>query len=199
MIDENDGRFPDESAVLVRYPLQPGPERQTGQSQDEHLAVLRTDRVTWPWLPGTIEQQCGPDEWLVTIEDRRLAELDDGSPAPEGTPDENLLFPQCYRDGSEIRSLPADSEPRGPEYVGWASAKAADPCGWATAEALDTQGGRDGTHYRDAAASGRYPGQVAPGVEIRRQGRSAEILAAHEQWMDTYAVGAAEAAPEGGQ
>lgn len=89
---ENDGRFPDESPVLVRYPLD-GPRSVS-------------DRAEWPWLPGTIEQQCGPDEWLVTIEDRRLAELDDGSPAPEGTPDEDLLFPQCYRDSSELRPTP---------------------------------------------------------------------------------------------
>ena len=108
MTGENDGRFPDESQVLVRYPLRPGPgpERQPGQSGDEHLAALRADRETWSWLPGTIEQQCGPDEWLITIEDRRLAELDDGTPAPAGTPDENLLFPQAYRDSSEIRPVP---------------------------------------------------------------------------------------------
>ena len=89
---ENDGRFPDESPVLVRYPLD-GPRSVS-------------DRAEWPWLPGTIEQQCGPDEWLVTIEDRRLAELNDGSPAPDGAPDEDLLFPQCYRDSSELRPTP---------------------------------------------------------------------------------------------
>lgn len=104
MIHENDSRFPDEAAVLVRYPLRPAPERHPDQSQDEHLAVLRADRETWPWLPGTVEQRCGPDEWLVTIEDRRLALLDDGSPAPEGTVDEDLLFPQCYRDSSELQA-----------------------------------------------------------------------------------------------
>ena len=104
MTDDNDGRFPDEAPVLVRYPLHPGPERQPGQSQEEHLAILRAERETWPWLLGTIEQQCGPDEWLITIEDRRLAELDDGSPAPEGTPDDDLLFPQCFRDASEIQA-----------------------------------------------------------------------------------------------
>ena len=105
MRHENNGRFPDESQVLVRYPLRPAPERQPGQSQDEHLATLRADRETWPWLPGTIEQQCGPDEWLVTIEDRRLAELDDASPAPDGTPDDDLLFPQCYRGSSELQAM----------------------------------------------------------------------------------------------
>lgn len=56
---------------------------------------------------GTVEQQCDPDEWLITIEDGRLAELQDGSPAPQGTPDDDLLFPQCYRDSSEIRAVPA--------------------------------------------------------------------------------------------
>jgi hypothetical protein len=106
MTGENDGRFPDESEVLVRYPVHPGPERQPGQSQAEHLAALRAERETWPWLPGTIEQQCGPDEWLVTIEDRRLAVLEDGLPAPAGTADEDLLFPQCFRDSSELRPSP---------------------------------------------------------------------------------------------
>jgi hypothetical protein len=42
-------------------------------------------RESWPWLAPTVEYQCGPDEWLVTIEDRRLAELDDGTLAPEMT------------------------------------------------------------------------------------------------------------------
>lgn len=46
MIDENDGRFPDESEVLVRYPLRPAPERQPGQSQEEHLAVPQAERET---------------------------------------------------------------------------------------------------------------------------------------------------------
>jgi hypothetical protein len=48
MMHENDGRFLDGSAVLVRYPLD-GP-RSAG------------DRETWPWLPGTVEQQCDPIE-----------------------------------------------------------------------------------------------------------------------------------------
>jgi hypothetical protein len=99
----NDGRFPDDSAVEVRFPLHPGPLRLPGRPEEEYLAVVRAERETWPWLLATVEQQCGPDEWLVTVEDRRVAELDDGSPAPEGTPDEGLLFPQAYRDSSEIR------------------------------------------------------------------------------------------------
>ena len=80
------------SAVLVRYPVD-GRQSASG-------------REAWPWLAGTVEQQCGPDEWLVTIEDRRVAELEDGSPAPEGTPDDDLLFPQCYQDSSELRLVP---------------------------------------------------------------------------------------------
>jgi hypothetical protein len=80
------------ASVLVRYPAD---SRQPA-----------SDRQAWPWLAGTIEQQCGPDEWLVTIEDRRVAELEDGSPAPAGTPDGDLLFPQCYRDSSELRPVP---------------------------------------------------------------------------------------------
>jgi hypothetical protein len=106
MTGENDGRFPYGSAVLVRYPLQPGPEHQPGQPHDEHLAALRADREAWPWLEGTVEQQCGPDEWLITIEDRRAAVLDDGSPAPEDTPEDDLLHPQAYRDSSEMRAAP---------------------------------------------------------------------------------------------
>lgn len=86
-------RFPAESEVLVRYPARPGPEPQPGQPRAEHRAALRAERETRPWLPGTIEQQCGPDEWLVTIEDRPLAELEDGRPAPAGAANEHLLFP----------------------------------------------------------------------------------------------------------
>jgi hypothetical protein len=78
--------------VLVRYPLD--------------APRSASDRERWPWLPGTAEQQRGPDEWRVTIEDRRPAELEDGTLAPEGTPDEDLLFPQCYRDSSELRAMP---------------------------------------------------------------------------------------------
>jgi hypothetical protein len=105
MTEDNDGRFPDQSEVLVRYPLTLT-EQKPGQSDAERLAELAAERRTWPWLPGTVEHQCGPDEWKITIEDRRLAELEDGTPAPDGTPDEDLLFPQCFRDASEIRTVP---------------------------------------------------------------------------------------------
>ena len=69
MDEDNDGRFPDDSPVLVRYP----------RDKEE-----RGDRSAWAWLPGTILSQCGPDEWHVCVEARELAVLDDGSrPRPE--------------------------------------------------------------------------------------------------------------------
>ncbi len=90
--------FPDDSEVMVRYPA-PG-------------MTASTPRESWPWMPGVIENQCGPDEWLVTVYSRELAELEDGSPAPEGTPGEDLWFPQCFRDSSELRPAPEpEAEP----------------------------------------------------------------------------------------
>lgn len=90
MAEENDGRFPDDSAVLVRYPA-PG-------------MTAETPRETWPWLPGIIEVQGAPDEWCVTVTDRRLATLEDmRTPAPPGTPDEDMWFPQCFRSAEELR------------------------------------------------------------------------------------------------
>ena len=65
---DNDGRFPDDSRVEVRYPR---------TRQEEH-----GDRAAWPWLPGSIVEQCGPDEWRVCVEDRDVAVLRDGRPAP---------------------------------------------------------------------------------------------------------------------
>jgi hypothetical protein len=39
------------------------------------------------------------------VEARELAVLDDRSPAPDGTADEDLFFPCCFRDSSEIRRV----------------------------------------------------------------------------------------------
>ncbi len=97
MDEENDGRFSDDSAVEVRYP------RDKREEQG--------DRSAWPWLPGSILSQCGPDEWHVCVEARELATLDDGSPAPAGTADGELLNPCCFRDASEIRRA-TDGEDR---------------------------------------------------------------------------------------
>ena len=96
MDEDNDGRFPDDSLVEVRYPL-------TRSEQ-------QGDRSAWPWLPGSILGQCGPDEWHVCVEARELATLDDGSPAPAGTAYEDLFSPCCFRDSSEIRRVNGGEE-----------------------------------------------------------------------------------------
>jgi hypothetical protein len=87
--NDNDGRFPDDSPVEVRYP-------RSNQEEDG-------DREAWPWLPGSIVEQCGPDEWLVCVEDRDIAVLGDGRRAPKRTASRNLCYPMCNRDASEIR------------------------------------------------------------------------------------------------
>jgi hypothetical protein len=84
--------------VEVRYP----------RTWQEELA----DRSAWPWRPGSILSQCGPDEWHVCAEARELATLADGSPAPApvGTADEDLFYLCCFRDASEIRRVAAGEE-----------------------------------------------------------------------------------------
>ena len=96
MDEDNDGRFPDDSLVEVRYPL----------NLQEELG----DRSAWPWLPGSILSKCGPDEWHVWVVARELAVLDDGSPAPAGTADGDLLYPCCFRDASELRRATGGEE-----------------------------------------------------------------------------------------
>ena len=44
--EDNDGRFPDESPVEIRYP----------RSKQEE----RGDRSRWPWLAGSILERAGP-------------------------------------------------------------------------------------------------------------------------------------------
>ena len=46
-----------------------------------------------PWRPGVILQQVGEDEWLVLVEDISLPALDG----------DELVYPTCFRDASEIR------------------------------------------------------------------------------------------------
>jgi hypothetical protein len=81
--------FPEGTRVEARYPR---------SKQEEH-----GDRAAWPWLPGVIEEVCGPDEWLITVTAPELATLEDGSPAPAGTDPDEVWHPQCFRDASEIR------------------------------------------------------------------------------------------------
>ena len=51
--------YPEDSWVEVRYPL-------TGEQ--EH-----GDRAAWPWLPGWVVAQCGPDEWEICVQAPELA------------------------------------------------------------------------------------------------------------------------------
>lgn len=94
---DNDGKFPDESPVEVRYPR---------SKQEEH-----GHRERWPWLPGTIVEQCGPDEWYVCVVARGLAVLEDGRPAAGSAASDDLFFPCCFRDSSEIRPRTASGSP----------------------------------------------------------------------------------------
>jgi hypothetical protein len=94
--EDNDGKFPGESPVEVRYP----------RSKQEEQG----GRERWPWLPGIIVEQCGPDEWYVCIEVRELAVLRDGRPAPRCTASRNLYYPCCFRDSSEIRPRSASND-----------------------------------------------------------------------------------------
>jgi hypothetical protein len=113
-----DGRWPEAHAVEVRYPLTSWTPPE-GISDDKTLELMKADRQTWPWLTGEIAGQCGPDEWEVVVYDDRLAQLEDGSPAPEGTPGEDLFFPRCFRDSSEIREpqRAAEVQPGEPGYA----------------------------------------------------------------------------------
>jgi len=74
--------FPDETPVL-------GGSRATSREK-------RGSREAWPWLPGTVLQQCGPDEWQVCVEVRELA-------YPEGG---ELWYPCCIRDAGEAEAAP---------------------------------------------------------------------------------------------
>lgn len=89
MSAENENPFPDGTEVWVRYPSTATEEK--GPRED------------WPWLGGVITQRCGPGEWEVQVTAREVAVSEDGSPAPAGAPDEELLCPLAFRDASEIR------------------------------------------------------------------------------------------------
>ncbi len=85
---ETPNPFPDDSLVLVWYPP-PG--------ADDH------DANTWSWLPGAIIERVGPDEWYVAVEAPELAEPDPD--IPNGDAPENLIYPACFRDTSELRAV----------------------------------------------------------------------------------------------
>jgi len=83
--EDNDGRFPDKSRVEVRYP----------RSRQEE----QRDRARWPWLPGTIVEQCGPDEWYV-CSPRSVCGVGRGRAAAE---------PAGY--GRAVRAVPSPGDP----------------------------------------------------------------------------------------
>jgi hypothetical protein len=78
-------QYEEGQAVQVRYP--------------RSRAEERGDRAEWPWLPGVIEEVCGPDEWSVVVD---LPQAEDGMPAPDG---DDVYYPVCFRDSSEIRAV----------------------------------------------------------------------------------------------
>jgi hypothetical protein len=62
-------------------------------------------RESWPWVRGWVSEVCGPDEWQITVQTPELAQLEDGTPAPEGTPEEEAYYPAVFREASEIRPV----------------------------------------------------------------------------------------------
>lgn len=112
MTYDNDGRFPDGAAIQARYP--------------DTVRSSGGDRDAWPWLDATVEQQCGPDEWLVTIEDRRVAELEDGTPAP-GAPQTTSCCSRCASATRASCATPGGGCARTPTWTaractGWSQA-----------------------------------------------------------------------------
>jgi hypothetical protein len=102
--EDNDGRFPDESPVGIRYSC---------SKQEE-----QGDREQWLWLPGTVVEQSGPDEWYVCVEARELAVLRDGRRAPRGTASHRLYYPCCFRGSSESGPR-ATSSPTSATRLAW--------------------------------------------------------------------------------
>jgi len=87
---ENDGRFPDDAPVLVKFPI-------VGADYPD---CDPKDRETWPWLPGHVLGQCGPNEWHVVVDG--VPELGEIYPEEQdGAP----LFPAAFRDASELRAV----------------------------------------------------------------------------------------------
>lgn len=88
--------YPEDTHVEVRYPL-------TKEQKDG-------PRADWPWLPGTVTEVCGPDEWQIAVEHPGVAITEKGGPwTPEnGDP----WYPLCFRDSSEIRIPGTEAEAR---------------------------------------------------------------------------------------
>lgn len=99
---ENASRFPEDSTVLIWYPP---------------LGADDRDRRTWAWLPGSVISQCCEDEWYVVVEAPELAEPD--PTLTDGDAPENLLYPTCFRDSSEIRTVSVEQWERAREVGAW--------------------------------------------------------------------------------
>jgi hypothetical protein len=86
--------YPEDTHVEVRYPL--SKEQETGP------------RSEWPWLPGTVAEVCGPDEWQIVVEDLGVATTENGG---AWSPDNgDPWYPLCFRDSSEIRTPQTEAE-----------------------------------------------------------------------------------------
>ena len=58
--------------------------------------------ITQPFLSLRVTPYRRENGWWYR---RALAVLDDGRPAPDGTADQDLYYPCCFRDASEIRRV----------------------------------------------------------------------------------------------
>ena len=97
MYDEgNDGRFPDESPVEVRYP----------RSKQEEQG----DRERWPWLPASIVDSAARTNGTCVSRSASWPCCAMAC-ARRGTASRNLCYPCCFRDSSEIRPRPASCGP----------------------------------------------------------------------------------------
>ena len=116
--------FPDDSPVEVRYPLDGTP---TKTSAGTTVYISDVPRESWPWLPGVIEQQCGPDEWQVTVLARQVATAGRYARArrhPGGAAVLPVLFPGRLRTapaghrtgGRAVTSMAAPPDPPDPRF-----------------------------------------------------------------------------------
>jgi hypothetical protein len=85
-----------DKAVEVKFPLTP---------EQEH-----GDRNAWPWLPGWVAEVCGPNEWQIVVQAPGLGRTEAGEIPGPGVPDDELFFPSCFRDASEIREPQPEAE-----------------------------------------------------------------------------------------
>ena len=81
--------FAEDMAVTVKFP----------RTKEEE----RGDRAAWPWLPGTIVQQCGPDEWQVCRRGHGRGRAQGRQPAHPPHAGEQAVLPAGFRDASEIK------------------------------------------------------------------------------------------------